>query len=470
MAHAVAGVRGGARRGRDRRQPVRDVEQPVVDGAAHVRREQRRVDEGGHADAALPGGVLAAPERPVRAAAHLAGDRAVVRREDDQSVVVGARRLQRVDDAADGAVHGQRDGRERRALRVGLRKERGRERLDVGLVGLQRPVDGVEGDVEEERMVRGLGLDQIHGAVREDVRRVHSVVVAPLAAEAGEVRDGRPANLARGQGRRAGVAGTGEVVVVDLVGRVVDHGAVEAQEAVEAARLGQALRGRVPDVPLADGVAPVGAGERLGEERVLQGQPPGALGVQDAVVRARRRGVLAAQQRRAARRAVGLRVVSRKLDARVGEGVDHGRRHPVREGRVAVVADVVEAHVVGEEEDDVRRFRARLAVPGRRGGGVGGAGGGRGRPRVGRGVVAVVEGSQARRLGIEERVVACGAPRAVERDEGEGREGEGAEGGGPARARRGVGLGAVEESHFWLTSLAVRCVKKRPGRDGDGHL
>mmetsp|Transcript_5813 Transcript_5813/g.19827 ORF Transcript_5813/g.19827 Transcript_5813/m.19827 type:complete len:337 (+) Transcript_5813:1663-2673(+) len=217
-------------------------------------------------------------------------------------------------------------------------------------------------------MLRRLLADQVPRPRREDVRAVRPVGERQRVAVEVEVLDAAGA-LAREPRLALGELHLLEALerVEGLVRVVVDDGAVEAQEGPEAAELGHVGPRVVAHVPLADGVAPVGRGQPLRDELEVEVEAPVRLRGDHLVVHARRRGVHAAQERRAARRAVGLRVVAGEFDAAGGQRVEEGRLHLVRLRGVRVVADVVEARVVGEEEEEVRRVRGGVVAFPRRG-------------------------------------------------------------------------------------------------------
>ena len=219
------------------------------------------------------------------------------------------------------------------------------EFLDILVARVQRPVRRGEGEVEEERLCARMLAEELDRVVREGVG---DVIV-----------------LLRGRGERRVIEGE----AAGCRGRVERTRARdEPVETVEAARERPFFRAVVAEVPLAGEVAAVAGGSEHLRER-------DSVAAQDFAVTERRggRSLLAGifgerahaglmrieageeggPRGRAARGVVKLR----EAQAALREGVEVRRRN-----FGAVGAEVGEAHVVGEDDDDVGaggRWRGR---------------------------------------------------------------------------------------------------------------
>ena len=230
-------------------------------------------------------------------------------------------------------------------------KARGANRVPAGIVtatifrqicflGLQWPVHGIVGDVEEERPGRVLVADLADKADR----LVHPIVGRVIAF--GILVD------------------RGDDVVVDDARRekVTGFAFEKSIETVEAAigrpgRVGRHTVGRI--VPLADrdggvsgGAQGFGDGRRVERNvaeiarkaRIVVGEPPGR----------HRMRVSPGQQGGARRRANRMRRIMREADPAAGERIDVGCRD-LR----AVTADIGPAHIVHQDDHDIWRSRSR---------------------------------------------------------------------------------------------------------------
>jgi hypothetical protein len=140
-----------------------------------------------------------------------------------------------------------------------------------------------------------------------------------------------------------------EPAVAD-VAPVVERAVVVPVLVIEAAPGRQVGRVEVPQVPLADDGGAVARGtEGLGQGAFGQGQAVLRPGADDADLEAVAHGVAPGQEGGAGGGADGLDVELLQADAGGGELVDVRRLD-----FASVVADVLPAEVVGEEEDDVR--------------------------------------------------------------------------------------------------------------------
>ena len=327
-------------------------------------------------DAPLEEGRFPAAIRPVDVGKADIVGAAVVGGEDHQGVVVQALVLQRLQHPTDVAVqvadHGAVDAQ---AMILDLRQG-----VVVGLGRLQRRVDGVVGQVHEERPVP-VGVDRLDRFVRQVVghvgRRVEHLRTVVLHGE----RQSAPQEL---------------VDRIPILPRFLDRRVAdrreqrgaghEAQALVEALVLGP--RALDPaQVPLAQvngviaaglqglGDGDLGGGHGLGVvvlRRVLHLVLVEVRGVQRVArvtaddareghgrrreLKAEAGGVAAGHDRRARRGAGGVAAVAvGEGDPLVGDRVDgRGRHGPVRD-TAAVQGDVVVAKVVGQDEHHVRR-------------------------------------------------------------------------------------------------------------------
>ena len=253
------------------------------------------------------------------------GGPAVVVGEKDQGAVGLAGLFQGGQDATDGVVHGAEHGSVGSALGIGD----GREACLVFLHRLKRGVDGVEGEVEKERLLlTALALNKRRGFLPEGVGEiaglVHRVVVA--------------------QNRRivfALAAGFEDVFVA---------AAEEPEELVEPA-VHRGEPGVGAEMPFANhacfvsgGLEPFGEGMRLGRERAAE-----ILYGEAMLVTAADEGCAGGSAERAVCVAVG------EPDSGCADPVDVGGGNVF----AAVAADVGVTHVIGEDGHDVR-FLGRM--------------------------------------------------------------------------------------------------------------
>ena len=296
----------------------------------------------GHANAAFKSGVF----RSTPGFVHLFGQAAVVVGEDDERVVGEALLLDRFEDASHAFVEALDGG--------GAFFQFRRVARDV----LQRAVDGVEGDVVEERLVLRFPPDQIHRLLGDEISRVacfeHRLLIAMPVID-------------REDGGR--VVRDGLVVVVDAPG-------VVAVLMIEALAHRQLFRQPLAEMPLArhrSGVTRLL--QRLGHRALFSGQTHHATR-RCAVGQIRQ---LHAEQRQVVRLAEVLRAPVHPLPIRIASrhqrracrGAD-GRHVKLREARplcgqlvdvrrqlavTAIEARIRPAEVVGHDEDDVRRRR-----------------------------------------------------------------------------------------------------------------
>ena len=334
VAHVVAleqlllhvGVAGG---GKQRRQPVQPADDLVRDRVGLD--VARPANESGHAEGALPVGVLLAAKRRGRAIRPGVGMRAVVGRVDDDGVIRDAQVVERLEqrshrgivlDHAVGILGEGRDALGAAVLgpHVGAEVHPGAVVPDEeGLAGLDLALD------EVDRRGRGLVVDRLH----------------PLAGQRAGVLDGLLADLAEARihgrvvlvrGLAAEHAARPEHLAELRVLRVIEELrlllGVEvvqvAEELIEAVNGGQILVA-VAEVVLAELAG--GVAERLehfGDGRVLLVQAHGR-GRHADLAQAGAKHVLAGDERRPPGRAALLRVVVGEGDAFLGDAIDVGR-------------------------------------------------------------------------------------------------------------------------------------------------
>ena len=306
---------GGSQRGG---QDVELDDGLVVDGAC--RDDAGPGGEEGDADAALERGAFGAAQgfvdRAVEGGARHGGA-AVVAEEEDEGVLVEAGIAELGGDGADGIVHGAHHGGVAAAPGIGD----GGEFFQAWLIGLQGGVDGVEGEVEEER-VGLVAFDEADRFAGEGVGEVGGVLLA-------------------------GRLGAAE----DAVGpEVIVRAAEETEELIEAALPGMVV-GRGAKVPLADqGGAVPGGLEAVGQGFLGEGQALlGAVAWIELVAEAGL--VFAGEQSGAGGGAVGAADI-----AAGAAGAGFGQSIEMRGGDVgaAMEADIGVAHVVADDDDDVR--------------------------------------------------------------------------------------------------------------------
>ena len=246
---------------------------------------------------------------------------AVVAGEDDQRVLAQALLVQRGDDPPDLLVERgdhRRVGAARRVLDgVGIAVLVGLLRL-IGRMGRER------GEVEEERLVLVLLLDELDRLVADQVQ-VIALLVDELAVAL-------PVDQAAA-----------------LVGEVVDLADGVAVEVIEAAVLRPEFLVGVTQVPFADHVGRItGFLQRLGQRPFVGRQAVAVVGEDHQRLQAVAHRIAAGHQGRAGRGAHGHAVEVFEPHTLVRELVD------VRGLDVAAaIAEVGIAEVVGHDEDDV---------------------------------------------------------------------------------------------------------------------
>ncbi len=295
----------------------------------------RPADEPGDPDPTLVGRALAGAEADVD---RRAGEQAaVVRGEDHHRPVGDPQRVELVEELADAQVealdHRRVGGVEVLHAGLDLRLVLGDQ---VGL-GLQGRVDRVLRVVEEEGAV-AVGLDEPAALVRQAVGQV---LAGGSVGERGDVVGGEIA-------RRRTLVVAGDVDV-----ETVSRGVVV---------------GAVPQVPFADARRDVPRRlQRRGDRHLVVRQVLGPVGdlepglgpgvAGNPVGDVRPRGILAGHDRRAGRRADGAgRIAVGEPHRRRGQAIDVRRLVEVAAG----VAEVGPAHVIDQDQHDVRR-----PVPGR---------------------------------------------------------------------------------------------------------
>ena len=334
----IGRVRRGAGGGQQCRHPVHVGGDLLADAVA--RNARGPGDDGRDAQAAFQQFGFAAGEGPGVGEALAA----IVAGEDHDGVAGDAVALDRLQHAADLCVHGG-DHAAIGFLRAAVEVDRvlAAQALGLGFVTgrLPRPVRRVEMQAEQEGLAGlGVAVDHLHGVAAEQVGGVaglrHRLVVVP------EIRG-------------AGAAG---------VQVVVDGAAAIAVEMVIAA-FQRAEIGQVAEVPLADqGGAVAGLAQQRRQGGVVRWQA-------DALFRAAGQRFLQPDGQ------AHLVAAGDDGDARGGAdrgiGIGLGEAHAARgdavdvrglQIRPAVAADIGEAHVVGDDEDDVGLARRGL----RRGG------------------------------------------------------------------------------------------------------
>mmetsp|Transcript_29208 Transcript_29208/g.50473 ORF Transcript_29208/g.50473 Transcript_29208/m.50473 type:complete len:394 (-) Transcript_29208:371-1552(-) len=265
-----------------RGEPVRDMEQVVVGGAADRAGQQRRVHKGVHLHAALVDRVLLPPQRLV--AAHVVRAPAVVRGDHDDRVVVHAVRLQVVHQVGEHLVHRHQHLAHHppRHLVDGLGQLQ--LRFSEELVGrvLQRHVHELVRVEQEQGLANVVVGEDLLDAALEDLGRVPAQGLHVAAVEVHIVEE-RPAAVQHG--------GCDLVVVVGLLPIVVPEEVVEAAVLREECVLAEA------EVPLAHHLGLVLADklEYLREDGELQWKTPWLGQVRGAKLHADLGWVLACQ-------------------------------------------------------------------------------------------------------------------------------------------------------------------------------
>ena len=312
-----------------------DVRGDAIDHA--TRREvPGPTDVARHPDAALVDRPLVTPQARVEPRL----GRAVIREEADDRVVRQPLRRERLEDPADVGIDVGDHRVDLRDIFRGLTRL-GRDRAahpgegrvgevhllvngEFGLGGLERLVGAVEREVGEERPIVGRA-DEVDGGVGIDVAAITLHRPEPAVLHEDGVEVVAPA-------RRVGV---------------LTDAPASKYESFLKPLIDRPHRGVVAEVPLAEDRRPIpGRGEYLGNRGLIGvHQRPPEIGIDDPgpVV------VPAGHQAGPRRRADGR-------DAEVLEP-DALPREPVKMGRldhgIAVIAEVAEAHVVGDDHEDV---------------------------------------------------------------------------------------------------------------------
>ena len=299
-------------------------------------------DKGRHANTPFIEAPLAAAERRIRrrrllsqpdAAAFLAflrrtracreqraGRAAIVAGKEDNRVVQQFLLFERRDNAADILI--QR--RDHAGIGLAVLVLDARIKVFVLLRHLVRRVRSQGGEVEEERRLAVLLVDQLDGVVA-DQRRVVAFLPKELAIAL-------PVDDA--------AAFPGEVVHLP-------HDV--AVEVIEAAVLRPIFLVGVAEVPFADHVGSVaGFFERLGKCALVSGQPKGVAGEDNERLQPVTHRIAAGHQSRTRGSAYRLTVKRLQPDALLGELVDIRRLD-----LAAAVTEVGIAQIVGHDEDDI---------------------------------------------------------------------------------------------------------------------
>ena len=268
------------------------------------------------------------------------------------------------DHAADAIV----EVREHRGKDTAVEIGNVRELCEIGIGGLQGAVDGVVGEVEEERL-RAVAGDEVVGLARERVgevgafidrltgtkERIVGIVVGLVATHVGG-----PDEAAVGRGPAAGAA-IGERAASqprgDACPRVRDVGVTlveKAEKFVEAAALWVKFGGAA-EVPLADEGGGVAGGAKMISHRFFAGRQANAwrsVFRADGIKLKTETCLVATGEERGAGRSTKWRgdVAVGKARAAGGEGVDVGRGDTF----APVATEFAVAEVVGDDEDDVR--------------------------------------------------------------------------------------------------------------------